>query len=751
MKKHLKKFFYYFLIIVFISVSLSLVYSFIPKTLESFDNRLRDYMFVVRGVQPHSDNVVIIDLDDKSLKQIGQWPWSRDIVSNLLVNLTNAQVGLIAFDIVFAEEDRTNPVKMIKKLGIKTKKEIPDYDYTFAATVSQTPTILGYQFQLSKDDFLEKKAPEIPAIFIEKNRTNSNKNMVIKAYGTILNIPLVQDNAYSSGFFNNVPDESGVVRSVPLIIRYDDQIYPSLALEVIRTISDKKKVYINYDDNGVSSINVGDYNIPTDRYGRSIVNFRGGAKVFPYISASDIIQNKFNPKDLEGKIAIIGTSAAGLLDLRATPFESIYPGVEVHANVIDNILSQEFISKPSWIDGLNLAHIIILTFLIVLLVAYLPLLLAVVFIGLIGFVDIYLIFTTLFQDGLILNILFPILTIIVATILAMTLNYFLETRQTKAIKGKFASKVSKEVMESLLANPDDNSFAAMSKEITVFFSDVRGFTNISEAMPNAKILIEFLNEYMDPMTDIIIKEKGTVDKFIGDAIMAYWNAPGNVPDHAQRALVATMEQLHILDDLNAKIKADGRFGNVVAMSAKNGIEPIDIGIGLNTGVAIAGEMGSSQRSDYTVIGDPINLGARLESLCKYYNSKCNISTFTKDQLTGKFIFRFLDLVTVKGKSEPIEIWQVIDYDRDEEEEKTSHKLYHITRARLDEELELYHKAIALYKDAKFTDALTIFKDIQTWEDKTNKNIYNIYIQRCEHYIEEPPIDFNGVFIHTTKG
>jgi adenylate cyclase len=545
--------------------------------------------------------------------------------------------------------------------------------------------------------------------------------MVITAYGTILNIPLVQDNAYSSGFFNNVPDDSGVVRSVPLVIRYDDQIYPSLALEVIRAANGIKKVYVNYDSNGVANIQLGDFYIPTDRHGRLVVNFRGGEKSFKYIPAIDILNNKFNKKDIEGKIVIIGTSAAGLLDLRATPFDSIYPGVEVHANVIDNILTQQFIQKPSWIDGVNLIHIVLLVFLIILLVAYLPLYIAILLIVAIFASDMYMIFYALFQEGLILNILFPIITIILSTVVGMTLNYFLEIKQNQAIKGKFASKVSKDVMESLLNNSDD-AFAAMSKEITVFFSDVRGFTNISEAMPSASILIEFLNEYMDPMTDIIIKENGTVDKFIGDAIMAYWNAPGDVPDHATRAVVATLEQLHALDELNKKIEADSRFEAVVAMSKQNNIPIIDIGIGLNTGVAVAGEMGSSQRSDYTVIGDPVNLGARLESLCKYYNSKCNISNFTKAQISqDDYIFRFLDLVTVKGKKEPIEIWQIIDYNRDENK---YHKLYDVSRARLDEELEYYHKAVALYKEAKFAQALEIFKDIQNWEDKTNKN-YNV--------------------------
>jgi adenylate cyclase len=746
-KKHLKKFFIYFSAVALLSVLLSILYSYIPKTLESFDNRLRDYMFILRGEEPDSGNVVIIDLDDKSLKEIGQWPWSRDIISDMLVNLTNAGVGLIAFDVVFAEEDRSNPLKIVEKYNLQTNKEIPDYDYIFATTVAQTPTILGYQFQLSEDNFIERKAPDIPAIFIEKNRSEQNKEMVIKAHGTILNIPLVQDNAYSSGFFNNVPDESGVVRSVPLVIRYDDQLYPSLALEVIRTISDARKVYVNYDANGVSDIKVGDFNIPTDRYGRSIVNFKGGEKSFLYISAADIIKGDFNKKDIEGKIAIIGTSAAGLLDLRATPFESIFPGVEVHANVIDNILTSNYIQKPSWVDGLNLVHIFILAFILLLLVAYLPLWIALPFIIVVSVIDMYLIFTALFDHGLILNILFPILTIFASVVSAMTLNYFLETRQTRSIKNKFASKVSKEVMESLLANPDEAGFAAMDKEITVFFSDVRNFTNISEAMPNAKLLIEFLNEYMDPMTQIIIKQHGTVDKFIGDAIMAYWNAPGDVPDHAERALVATLEQLHMLDELNEKVKKDPRFANVVKMAANKGVEPIDIGIGLNTGVAVAGEMGSSQRSDYTVIGDPVNLGARLESLCKYYNSKCNISNFTKEKLTGNYIFRFLDLVTVKGKKEPVEIWQVIDYDRDE----SFHKLYKVSRKRLDEELELYNKAIKLYKDAKFKEALEIFELVNSREDKTNKSIYDIYIQRCEHYIETPPENFNGVFEHTTKG
>lgn len=744
MKKRIKNFLIYTSTIIFISFIFEFTYLYLPKTIDSFDDILRDYMFVIRGEVPNDNNVIIVDIDDKSLHEVGQWPWSRDIVSNMLVNLTNSNVGLIAFDVVFPEKDRTNPKKIIEEFNINTDILIPDFDSIFAQTVANTPTILGYQFQLEKDNYLNKNTPTIPAIFIEKNRDEFNKKMVIEAYGTILNIPEVQNSSYSSGFFNNIPDKSGVVRSVPLVIRYDERIYPSLALEIIRTISNKKKVYINYDRNGVENIRIGDLIIPTDRYGRSFVNFKGYEKNFKYISAYDILQNNYNIEDIEGKIVIIGTSAAGLLDLRATPFDSVYPGVEVHANLIDNILNEDYIYKPSWVDGLNMFHILLITVIIVGLVANLPLYLATIFTFFIAVINIYILYFILFNYGLIINIFFPLVVTFISYVVAVSLNYFLEVKYNKDIKNKFASKVSKNVMESLIHNMENDTFEATSKEITVFFSDIRGFTNISEVVSNERILIELLNEYMDPMTDIIIKNYGTVDKFIGDAIMAYWNAPGDIKNHANKAVEASLEQLYILDSLNKKIKKDIRFKEIAKMSQEKSIPIFEIGIGINTGVAIVGEMGSSQRSDYTVIGDPINLGSRMESLCKYYGSFLNISNYTKEQLPNNYIYRYLDLVTVKGKNKPVQIWQIIDYDND------MGSLYNISRERLDEELELYHRALDLYQNEKFSDALGIFKEVNLWEDKSNNKIYDIYIQRCEHYIKMPPDNFDGIFRHNTK-
>ncbi|MEV9615644.1 CHASE2 domain-containing protein [Aliarcobacter butzleri] len=720
LNKKIKKFSIYFILSLSLSIFLSAIYIFFPSLPDSLDNRLRDYLFTIRGELPHNQNVVIVDIDETSIKSLGQWPWSRDKLAKVLENLTLANVGIVGLDIVFAEEDRTSPHKILQDLKIY-KKDVPNYDLEFANVVENSPVILGYQFDLVKKDNANAKVPQIPAIFIEKDKPQ-DKSYLIEAYNTILNIPQIQDKAYSSGFFNNIPDDTGIIRSVPLIISYDDTIYPSLALEVIRVINDTQKVVVQYDENGISNIVLDDISIPTDRYGRMLINFRGAERSFKYISAIDIYNNNFDKSEIDGKIVLIGTSAAGLFDLRATPFDSIFPGVEVHANIIDNILMQDFIYKASWLDGTNILIIFLLSIIVVMLTTYTTFWAnPIIFISF-STSYLFLVYNLLFDYGIVLNILFPIATVLIASIMTTLFDYFYNIKKEEAIKAKFASKVSKNVMDDILKNIDKNEFSAKSKEVTIFFSDIRGFTNISEKL-DAKELISFLNRYMQPMSEIIIKYQGTIDKFIGDAIMAYWNAPIDIKNHCDLALKASLEQLEVLEKLNVELQ-------------KENLPKIDIGIGLNTGTVIVGEMGSSLRSDYTVIGDTINLGSRVESLCKYYDSKLNISNFTKDKLQEEYIFRFLDLVKVKGKNEPVEIWQVLGKGEAKES--------------LKEELDLYHKAIEFYKNSDFINALEIFESLENNENKTNKNIYKIYITRCKEFIKTPPKNFDGVYEHTTK-
>ncbi|MGJ0376379.1 CHASE2 domain-containing protein [Aliarcobacter cryaerophilus] len=717
-KSKIKKFLIYSFFSFLISSFLIVLYIFFPSLLDSFDNRVRDSYFIFKGETKTSNNVVIIDIDDISIKEFGQWPWSRNILSKIIENLTNSNIAVVGMDIVFAEEDRTSPSLIAKKLGIN--KELENYDFEFAQVISKSPVILGYSFNI-EDNNSSKNSPQIPAIFIEKNK-NSDANYLIEAFGTTLNLPILQENSYSSGFFNIIPDESGVIRSVPLLISYNDTLYPSLALEIIRALNDTQKVFVNYDENGVSNIQLGDFYIPTDKFGRIFINYRGASKSFQYISAKDIYNNNFKTEDIERKIALLGTSATGLYDLRATPYENVFPGVEVHANVIDNILQGDFLQKASYLDGVNIVSIFVLAFFAFFLVSVTPFLLK-PFVFLLFF-SIYVVFSyhALFSYGLVLNIIFPLSSIILAFVFSIIIDFFYNIKQEKAIKNKFASKVSKSVMDDILKNIDNNQFSAKNKEVTIFFSDIRGFTQVSEQL-KAKELIEYLNAYMEPMSNIIIKNQGTIDKFIGDSIMAYWNAPLDVENHADIALKTSLEQLEALNELNRKFEKDK-------------LPTIDIGIGLNSGEVIVGEMGSSLRSDYTVIGDAINLGSRVESLCKYYGSKLNITNFTKDKLKEKYIFRFLDFVRVKGKNQPVEIWQVIGIGEAKDDLKN--------------ELENYHKAIDFYKESNFLDALELFRKLDNLENKTNKNIYKIYIKRCEEFIQTPPKDFDGVYEHTTK-
>ena len=712
----LKKSYKSIIIAFLISVFISSIYIYFPKLPLSIDNRLRDFMFNIRGeIEPKSDSVVIIDIDEKSLKTLGQWPWSRDVLSKILYNLNDAKVAIIGFDIVFAEEDRTSPHKIFKKLDIQ-KENLPNFDLEFAQAIANTPTILGYQFEFADKEFILKSAPAIQTIFIEKNK-NIEENFLIKAKGTILNIPILQDSSYSSGFFNNIPDDSGIIRSVPLIISYDDEIYPSLALEALRIGLGIKRVTINYDENGVRNLQLGDFIVPTDRYGRLLINFRGKEKSFKYISALDIYNNSFNKEEIENKIALVGTSAAALMDLRATPFESVFPGVEVHANAIDNIISQDFIYRASWMDGANIVIIFILTFFTFFIIKKIPIWLTPIFTISFLFISLYYIYYLMFNTGVILNILFPIFSIILSGIISLIIGYFYEIKKKEEIKNKFASKVSKDVMEELLKNIDDNSLKAQNKEVTIFFSDIRGFTNISEKINKPELLIKYLNQYMTPMSEVITKNKGTIDKYIGDAIMAYWNAPFDIENHADKAVTSAIEQLNELKELNKNLEITNQ-------------PLIAIGIGITTGIATVGEIGSIGRSDYTIIGDSVNLGSRIESLCKFYDVSLIISEDTKEKLTKDYTFRYLDYVKVKGKENPIKLWEVLVDSNDE----------------IKEELNIYHEAIALFTNKKIEEAFILFQELN--KNYKSKKIYDIYIQRCDNFIKNNY--FDNIFTHKDK-
>lgn len=696
-------------VIVIFALFLSWAYLFTPQSFFSLNNNLRDFLFDMRGELPQSKDIVIIDIDDASLQKFGQWPWSRSVVSDLITKLSDAKVGIIGLDIVFAEADQTSPHTIASKLNIESSN-LDNYDQILAKTFSSTPTIGGYIFKF--EDKSETNGPLIPAVFLEKGLKSNNS--MLNPKNIVLNIDVLQDSFYSTGFFNNIPDSDGMIRKVPLVMRYKGIIYPSLVLEMLRIYSNASNVEIYGDNIGITKIKFGDFTIPTDNMGRLFVNFRGGSRHFKYISALDILNGNFEVQDVAGKFVLVGTSAVALSDLRAIPLDSVIPGVEVLANVLDNILQGDFLYAPpnEVIYDLLVIFCIVIIFSVIFSYVNSWLLLPIVVISSILMYQIF--FYILFDLGIVLNLLFPFLAFTGTLILVVSLDYLNTIRQKEFIQRIFEKKVSKAVMLDLIKEKNNSLLEVHEKEVSIFFSDIRNFTTISEEINVSSRLVLLLNRYLTPMAEEISKQEGTIDKFIGDAIMAYWNAPNNVKDHADKAVISAVKQIELLQELNKDLYIE--FG-----------VKLKIGIGIHTGVVTVGEIGSMTRSDYTVIGDNVNLASRIEELNKFYNANIIISEDTRKQLKGEYVLRSLDIVRVRGKKNYVELYEVISLNKDE---------------KLIKELEHYNKALTLFRNGELDKAYEEFKVLY---NRYKDTLYDIYCDRCREYIEHPNKVFDVIY------
>lgn len=700
MKRINLKFIIYYLILY---ILISLIYFNFPAFTKSFDNNIREHFFEFRGEIPTTENVVIVDIDEKSLKHLGQWPFSRDKMAQTLINLTNAQVGIIGLDIVFAEKDRLSPHTIAKQLNVKG--DYLDHDTLFGNVVANTPTILGYFFTINESN--NNSAPIISAKINDKQ----NSSEIIKAKGVVSNIKPIQQNSYSSGFFNAFSDNTGKMTNMPLLMKYQDTIYPSLSFELIRVASQAKNINLEYENKELIGISLDDFFIPTDKKGFFNINFRGAQKSFKYLSFADIYNNNFKEEDVKGKIVLIGTTITTLADLRATVYDVAMPGVEIHANIIDNILKQDFLYKPTWAIAFDVLAIFSLTLILgYILLVLKPILIFPFVIGLTVALYTYF-YNLLFIDGVIVNLFFPFICIISTTLLTTLLKYLEERKLSLFIKDKFAKKVSTAVMDDLLLKKD-HTFRVKNKQLSVFFSDIRDFTKISEKINNPERLINLLNLYMEPMTQNIIEKEGTIDKFIGDAIMAYWNAPQESVNHADSAVSCALNQLESLKELNKTMKDEYNI-------------ELDIGIGINSGLCTVGEMGSIGRSDYTIIGDNVNLASRVEGLTKFFGVKLIITEHTKKLLKNEYKIKELATVKVKGKEEDTTLFEINGFKN----RKTKNDL-------------LYEEALTFYKKGDIKKALELFLQLN---DNEYSKINQLYIEACKNYSNGMQKDFTPVF------
>ena len=698
-------------------VILALVAFFLdPNFLRFMELKALDLRMVSRGPLPTSGQVVIATVDEKSLSEIGRWPWSRSMTAKLVDSLKEYGAKAVGFDIVFAEPEQSTG---------------PSADAILAKSVKDAKNVsLGYFFHTSMKDveFLSEEYINASGSLIAGSmysmvrvKGHDGDYNLIKAHAPVPSIKEIAESGENSGYFNAFPDPDGVIRWSPLVIKFQDNFYYSLPIALLMQYLDYPMIVLNMAEFGVDGITLGDLRIPTDESGRLLINYLGPAKTFPHYSISDLIAGRISPDLVKDKIVVVGATATGIYDLRVTPFSPVYPGVELHATVVENILQGNFLEQSAWTTFIDICGIIVFGMIIGITIPRLKalqgILLVMVLLG--GFVAGNTIIFAKYNTWL--NMVYPVLTMMTIYLVITVYRYFTEEREKKKIRGAFQYYLTASVINELLKDPTKLKLGGDKKDLTVMFSDIRGFTTISEKLTPEE-LVHLLNEYLTAMTDIVFKYEGLLDKYIGDAIMAVFGAPVDQPDHALRSCRTALEMMATLKGLQQKWAAEGR-------------PFVDIGVGINSGDMVVGNMGSNMRFDYTVMGDNVNLSSRLEGINKEYGTHIVISEFTYEVVKEEVFCRELDAVRVKGKKLPVKIYELICERKDAAE----HEEY----------IGRFHAGLAHYKAARWDEGIAAFQSVM--EIRPDDPPATLYIQRCQDLKEHPPEgEWDGVFTMTRK-
>ncbi len=708
-----------------------------------YDARLR---FTMPGtVDPR---IVILDIDEKSLAipELGQWPWSRDRLAVLMEKLFEKYgVSIIGFDVVFAEPDERSGLKVLDQLAKSDLRDIPqfrstlegmrsrlDYDGLFAKSLSQRPVVLGYYFNSNADATESGVLPE-PVLPKGTFASRDIKFAQLKGYGA--NIPSISAGAISAGHFNPEVDLDGVVRRVPMIAEYKGSYYEALSLAMVRlyvALAEAEKTqtvtlpkveagyapdrFVSKGYSGLEWLDVGPIRIPVDDRVTAYVPFRGSRESYPYISLADIFFDKVPVDTLRGKIALVGTTAPGLLDLRSTPVGSVYPGVEVHANMIAGMLNGTIKQKPPYMLGAEVMLLLIGGVFLSILMPFLGPLKA----TLVSLVAMLLItgLNILIWSGM--GMIMPLAASLLMTITLFALNmsygYFVETRSKRQFTELFGQYVPPELVNQMAEDPEKYSMEPKAAELSILFSDVRGFTSISEAL-SPEDLREYINDYLTTMSTIIRSGyRGTLDKYIGDAIMAFWGAPVDDKEHARNGVLAAMEMQKQCVELNEKFKA-------------RGWPTLKIGVGVNSGPVRVGDMGSQIRRAYTVMGDAVNVASRLEGRTKFYGLGMLVGEVTKG-LVHDVVFREVDKIKVKGKDEALTIYEPIGLDTEVGKEKL-------------DELKLWQQTLRAYRSQQWDQVDLQLLNLRRMSPSCY--LYELYSERVSEWRRNPPpADWDGV-------
>ncbi|KPQ20809.1 CHASE2 domain-containing protein [Halomonas sp. HL-93] len=671
-------------------------------------------------------SLAIIDIDERSLYEVGQWPWPRTVIAELVETLFETyDAGLLGVDIVFAEPEG----QVLEQFWEALVSDYPELeersppesgDAVLADTLANYPVVLGHYFQASAAEDDPPPVGELPTP-VEVNGGDSLS--VPEPERFTGNLPELQQSAMGGGFFDNPRvDEDGVFRRVPLLQRWEGELYPSLPLAMLMAMIGNPTIEPQVGEGAgvaqLEALEAGGFEIPVDNEGAALVPWYGERGHFEYISAADVLNERVEPEDLEGKTLILGASAPGLMDLRSTPVGGVFPGPEVNMTLLAGMLHQSFKAQPPWVDGAELVSLVLLGALMTFLYPRLnaPALLA-VSAGLLGI--------TLggnlwaWQQGLALPLAALLVLFVLQMLWHLALNFLSESQQKRWVAERFGQYIPPKLVDDMVHSGQGMSLQGEEREMTVLFSDVRGFTAFSEMIPPAE-LTRVMNRLLTPLTQAIHSYNGTIDKYMGDAMMAFWGAPLEDHRHAEHALEGAFAMQAALDDINQTFTQEGK-------------PALSMGVGLNTGLMSVGNMGSSFRMAYTVMGDNVNLGSRLEGLTKAYGVSVLVSEATAQQ-SPNWCFRRLDKVRVKGRDAPVWILEPIG------------KWGELTPSQREWQAA-FEEAVALYQSAAFEKAQAAFAELVDQQDPPTQ----LYLQRIAYFKENPPPpDWGGVWTHVDK-
>lgn len=604
---------------------------------------------------PSARPVVIVDIDEPSLNAIGQWPWPRTIVADLVEKIARGGAAAIGMDIVFAEPDRTSPgllVDGLPQLSDAARAELkaaPDHDLIFAQIISRTRTVLGQSAYNPRTG--DARAALTPKASFATLGGDPNPYL-IKYPGLLSNIPVLEEAAPGRGMFTVLPDPDGLVRRVPVVMKAGGSMIPSLNADMLRIATGQTTYVIKTGEAGIQSVVLAGIEIPTDSNAQLWIYFsHHDPKRF--VSAADVLNAKTPADVFKGKLVLIGTSATGLFDVKSTPIEPVMPGVELHAQALENILSRTSLKRPGYTVGAELCLTLVVGFAFVVLAPILGAINIAAFgaaiAGLVSWLAWYL-FTA---KGILLDVAYPLIGGLAVFVTMVFVNYFREEAQRQQIRSAFSQYISPDLVAQLAKDPDRLVLGGETREISILFSDVRGFTSISESYKNnPQALTALLNRLLTPLSHAVLEHNGTIDKYMGDAVMAFWNAPLNNAEHAANACSAALKMMENLEAVNAARRQE---------ASENGTDytPLRIGIGINTGECVVGNMGSDMRFDYSVLGDAVNLASRLEGQSETFGVPIILGANTAELVKDRFAVLELDALRVKGKSEPETVYGLL--------------------------------------------------------------------------------------------